>query len=102
MILMDQGEILTLVGKCLSNNLCIKKQMITDLKIFVNFNIWSVVAICKIGRDFDWLKCKKEKSYIWWWKKICLWHTHFANFCIRSVTVNFYTDFGVLVVVKIL
>ena len=35
--------------------------MIADLKIFVNFYIWSVVAICKIGREFDWLKCKTEK-----------------------------------------
>ena len=76
--------------------------MIADLKIFVNFYIWSVVTICKIGREFDWLKCKKEKSDIWWRKKICLRHIHFANFCIQSMTVNFYTDFGALVVVKIL
>ena len=56
--------------KILPNNLHIKNQMITDLKIFVNFYVWSVVTICKIGREFDWIKCKKkEKSDIWWWKK---------------------------------
>ena len=59
MILVDSWELLTLVAYHLLNNLCIITPMNADLRNIVNFCILSLVSKCKIGREFDWITCKK-------------------------------------------
>ena len=41
------------------NNLHINTRMNADITKMMNFCVLSSVAICKIGREFDWITCKK-------------------------------------------
>ena len=62
MILIDAQELLTLSDDNAANNLHMISLMNADFKILTNFHMYSIVAICNIGRDFDWIKCKKTKK----------------------------------------
>ena len=101
MILVD-WELLTLVADHLPNNLHIITPVNADLRTIINFCILSSVTICKIGREFDWITCKKNIEVTSGVGKKSLWQTHLCYFYIQSVMVDFYPNLAALVVVLFL
>ena len=59
MILNDSWELLTLVADHQLTNLHINTRVNADITKVMNFCILSLVTICKIGREFDWITHKK-------------------------------------------